>query len=74
MTRAGFDDSSGYGLSWAYDEDENGNTILGHNGAEQGVQTEFYFNPETKVGVMVTANKEISLVGIRDKLLEAGTK
>jgi len=74
MTRAGFDDSSGYGLSWAYDKDEDENIILGHNGAEQGVQTEFYFNPETKVGVMVTANKEIALDGIRDRLLEAGAK
>ncbi len=71
---AGFDSESKFGLSWYYEEDGNKNSIVGHNGAEQGVQTEFFYNPATKVGIMVTANKEVSLEDIRNELLSEGGK
>ncbi|WP_045114729.1 serine hydrolase domain-containing protein [Microscilla marina] len=72
--RAGFVDSSNFGLSWYYDKTSAGDEILGHNGSERGVQTEFFLDTKSGVGVMVTANKTTSLVSIRDLLFEEAKK
>jgi CubicO group peptidase (beta-lactamase class C family) len=49
--------SSAQCLSFYY-ETINGREYLGHSGGEAGVTAEMYFDPQSKVGVMVFSNEE----------------
>jgi CubicO group peptidase (beta-lactamase class C family) len=44
-----------FGLGMYY-QSIKGVTLFGHNGGERGTSTEMYFDPETKVGVVVFTN------------------
>jgi hypothetical protein len=40
-----------------YFEEKAGRQMLGHNGGEEGIATDAYWNPETKVGFVIFANE-----------------
>jgi len=55
-----------------------GRSVIGHNGGDNGVATEMYFDPETGVGVVVLANvdwgqtMEPAIEAIEERLFEVG--
>jgi serine beta-lactamase-like protein LACTB len=46
-----------YGLGWGV-SDENGVTVFGHTGGQQGTSTAFLIAPAQRIGVVVLANME----------------
>jgi len=72
-----FTNTSGttYGLKWFYDQDGNNAEIFGHNGGEQGVSSQFFYNPATGIGFMAVSNKTDDNLGpIQDALFNEGEK
>ncbi len=74
MRRVQFPDiDATQGLIWYYDQ-RNGDTLLGHDGGDQGVATSMFYRPADKVGVLLVANSdgtpEEPFLAIQDKLFE----
>lgn len=64
------------GLIWYYKQ-LKGRRLIGHNGAEMGINTEMFFDPQTQVGVVMLSNGdadyrklEISFDKIQDRLFK----
>jgi len=58
------------GLCWFYEYLDN-KRLLGHNGGEQGVSSEMFFDPKTGVGgIVITTSEDNDLDSIISKLID----
>jgi CubicO group peptidase (beta-lactamase class C family) len=63
------------GLIW-YTDTRAGTTLLGHNGDDQGVSTEMFFDPQTKAGyvLLMNSNRTTSDATLNGAVTKMGTK
>jgi len=57
------------GLVW-YTSNVGGRSVWGHNGGDQGVTTEMWFDPATDIGVVALTNGEAYFTNIVDALFD----
>lgn len=55
----GLNDEAGEGIFWSHTK----SGVIGHNGGDLGVSSAMYFNPETRIGIVILTNASVSRGG-----------